>query len=515
MPRTPPPRRAAPRPAPRPARQAAAPGRTTAAGRDPRALAQAALAARRWAEAAGHLEAALRRQPDDAGLLHALAQARFASGQGAKALTALEAACAARPRDSRLHYDRAQLLRSLGRPAEQVLAAVQAARAAAPEAQAPALLAAELLVETKRPAEAVDLLAPLAAARPDAPDLALPYGAALLAAGLPDEALTPLQVAAGAPGATGAFALHNRATCLADLGQVAESEAAAQAALARLPELAGALWHLGLCALDRGDPARAAERFAAARRANPQMGLAAAYHAAVLSLAAPDAPPPEAVAAWRQAERLDPDQAALREAVALVKETEAREGARPALFGFKPSLLRHALAAAPTHGLHCEFGVYTGRSLRLLAETRPPETCGGWHGFDSFAGLPEGWLPDEGAGAYSTGGRLPEMPPGVALHVGWFADTLPPLLARTPEPLAFANIDCDIYASTVDVLTALAGRLVPGSVLVFDEYFAYPGWRAHEYRAFQELVAARGLRYRTLALSPFTRQAALRIEAGA
>ena len=77
---------------------------------------------------------------------------------------------------------------------------------------------------------------------------------------------------------------------------------------------------------------------------------------------------------------------------------------------------------------------------------------------------------------------------------------------------AFANIDCDIYSSTRTVLEALAPRLGPGSILVFDEYFAYPGWRDHEYRAFQEFAAARRLAFSYLALSPFTRQATLRIE---
>ncbi|WP_162906697.1 class I SAM-dependent methyltransferase [Algihabitans albus] len=466
------------------------------------------MSGRQWAKACGHLEAALRQRPDDPGLLRALAQSRFAAGQAEPALRALEAACAARPTDSPLQYDRAQLLRRLGR-AEAALAAAQAAWKAAPKADEPALLLAELLVEAKRAAEAVDLLTPLSAVKPRDPELSLAFGAALLAAGLPDEALIPLEVAASLPGPKGAFALHNRATCLADLGRIDASAAAAEAALARLPELAGPLWHLGLCAVDRGDRTEAAARFAAAERANPQMGLAAAYHAALLQLTGQSA----ATEAWRRAERLDPAQTALREAVSHYLETEKREDAAPAIFGFKPSLLRFALAQAPQHGLQCEFGVFTGRSLRLLAETRPAASFGDWHGFDSFEGLPEAWLPDEGAGAYSTRGRLPEMPAGVHLHIGWFAETLQSFMETTSEPLAFANIDCDIYSSTVDVLDALSQRLTVGTVLVFDEYFAYPGWRAHEYKAFQELVERRGLRYHTVALSPFTRQAAIRIEA--
>ena len=469
--------------------------------------ARQAMAARRWREACEHLEAALSQRPGDPAVLRNLAQSRFASGQAEPALRALEAACATAPDHSPLHYDRAQLLRRLGR-VEAALSAAETAQATAPEAPAPALLLAELLVETKRSAEAVDLLSPFFATNPEDPQVSLAFGATLLAAGLPDEALSPLEVAASQPGPPGAFALHNRATCLADLGEIDASVAAAEAALAKLPGLPGPQWHLGLCALDRGDRPDATARFAAARRANPRMALATAYHAALLQLNEQD----DATKAWQEAEGLDPDQSALHEAVTYHQETSRREGAAPAIFGFKPSLLRFALAQAPDQGLHCEFGVFTGRSLRLLAETRPTPP-GGWHGFDSFEGLPEAWLPDEGAGAYSTRGRLPEMPEGVHLHAGWFAETLPGFLKTTSAPLAFANIDCDIYASTADVLQALTGRLTVGTVLVFDEYFAYPGWRDHEYKAFRELVEQRGLQYRTLALSPFTRQAAFRIEA--
>ncbi len=53
----------------------------------------------------------------------------------------------------------------------------------------------------------------------------------------------------------------------------------------------------------------------------------------------------------------------------------------------------------------------------------------------------------------------------------------------------FLHIDCDIYDSTRVVFEHLENRLVPGSVIVFDEYFNYPGWQQHEFRAFQEFIA--------------------------
>ncbi len=45
----------------------------------------------------------------------------------------------------------------------------------------------------------------------------------------------------------------------------------------------------------------------------------------------------------------------------------------------------------------------------------------------------------------------------------------------------------------------LADGFGPGTVILFDEHFNYPGWRDHEYKAFQEFVASRSLRCRYLA----------------
>jgi hypothetical protein len=50
----------------------------------------------------------------------------------------------------------------------------------------------------------------------------------------------------------------------------------------------------------------------------------------------------------------------------------------------------------------------------------------------------------------------------------------------------------------VTVLRTLSPRLKPGAVLVFDEYFNYPNWQRHEWRAFQEFVRDAGMSYRYL-----------------
>jgi hypothetical protein len=102
----------------------------------------------------------------------------------------------------------------------------------------------------------------------------------------------------------------------------------------------------------------------------------------------------------------------------------------------------------------------------------------------------------------------------VRLNVGWFDETLPRFLATESEPAAFVHIDCDIYESTQVVFDLLAPRIVPGTVIVFDEYFNYPGWQQHEFRAFQDFVARERRRYEYIGFSAERGHVALRIVHG-
>jgi hypothetical protein len=159
------------------------------------------------------------------------------------------------------------------------------------------------------------------------------------------------------------------------------------------------------------------------------------------------------------------------------------------------ALLAFALSRAPAAGLVLEFGVEKGASLRHLARLTQRTV----RGFDSFEGLPGDWGgTKEAKGAFDLKGRLPKVPANARLHVGWFDATLPAFLAAEPAPCALIHIDCDIYLSTAVVFRQLAGRVRAGTVIVFDEYFNYPGWRDHEYKAFQEFIAESGLSYRYL-----------------
>jgi tetratricopeptide (TPR) repeat protein len=166
-----------------------------------------------------------------------------------------------------------------------------------------------------------------------------------------------------------------------------------------------------------------------------------------------------------------------------------------------------AIEHAKLSGLVLEFGVYNGKSIRRIAE-RLTDTV---HGFDSFEGIPESWN-DEPSGSYSAEGVLPEVPSNVVLHQGWFDDTLPPFVSTHTEPIKLLHIDCDLYSSTKTVFNHLHQQIVPGTVIVFDEFIGYKSWQQDEFKAFTEASSAYSWEYELLTFSFVTKQAALIIK---
>ncbi|HBI15678.1 MAG TPA: hypothetical protein DDY20_09225 [Desulfobulbaceae bacterium] len=154
-------------------------------------------------------------------------------------------------------------------------------------------------------------------------------------------------------------------------------------------------------------------------------------------------------------------------------------------------VLSRCLDEAAVDGLYLEFGVYSGTTINFIASRVQAAV----HGFDSFEGLPEQWgnVP---AGKFTRHGDLPEVRENVSLHVGLFDKTLPGFLEAHAENAAFIHIDSDLYSSAKTVLALLRPRIVPGTVIVFDEFFNYPGWQEHECRAFLEFISASGLSFR-------------------
>ena len=157
--------------------------------------------------------------------------------------------------------------------------------------------------------------------------------------------------------------------------------------------------------------------------------------------------------------------------------------------------------------LICEFGVFTGNSINHIASLTDNKV----YGFDSFEGLPEQWREGYGKGHFSVT-SLPKVRPNVVLIKGWFDKTLPEFIKEHGEPIGFLHLDADLYSSTKTVFNLLGSRIGKGCIIVFDEYFNYPGWKEGEYKAFQEFISESGLGYEYIGYNRVREQVAVLIK---
>ena len=178
----------------------------------------------------------------------------------------------------------------------------------------------------------------------------------------------------------------------------------------------------------------------------------------------------------------------------------------PKLYWQKDDGFKYAFENATIDGLIMEFGVASGFSIRKLASMTEQEI----HGFDSFEGLPESWI-QLPKGAFNLGGKPPSAPKHVIFHVGLFSETLSLFLEKHVGAVKFLNIDCDLYSSTKVVFELLESRIMSGTIIFFDEYFGFPGWRNHEFKAFQEAVDRNNWSYEYLAINLFRQQSVIKI----
>ncbi|MFD9660699.1 class I SAM-dependent methyltransferase [Rhodococcus sp. NPDC059968] len=172
--------------------------------------------------------------------------------------------------------------------------------------------------------------------------------------------------------------------------------------------------------------------------------------------------------------------------------------------------LRYGLSQVEVEGLALEFGVASGTTLRIIVE-QLKDAEHEVFGFDVFSGLPQTWRTGFPAGEFAQE-KLPQVR-GAQLVPGLFEDTLAGFLEKHPGPVSFVHLDADLYSSTKSVLDRLEHRLVAGTVIVFDEFFNFPGWQEHEYLAWTEFVDRTGIGFEYLSYTANHEQVVARITA--
>lgn len=166
------------------------------------------------------------------------------------------------------------------------------------------------------------------------------------------------------------------------------------------------------------------------------------------------------------------------------------------------------LLQADAMGAIVEFGCYIGTTSlfirRLLNHYNRTDE---FHVYDSFEGLPDKTVADMSVvGDQFVTGELKvsrkqfvehfrkahlQLP---VIHKGWFSDMQP---SDVPDGIMFAFLDGDYYDSIRDSLRLIAPKLLPGAVILIDDYAseALPGAA----KAADEWARARGYGIRSMA----------------
>jgi len=159
--------------------------------------------------------------------------------------------------------------------------------------------------------------------------------------------------------------------------------------------------------------------------------------------------------------------------------------------------------------LFLEFGVFKGTSINLFAKYLFGKKLEIF-GFDSFEGLEEEWITDEynPVGTFSLNKKVPKVLKNVNIIKGKVQTTLENFLkAHKNKKIIFVHMDMDTYTPTKYVLSKIKPFLQKGSIILFDEFYGFPNWQLHEYKAFKEEFIEKDYKY----IAFGTRQIAIEI----
>ena len=147
--------------------------------------------------------------------------------------------------------------------------------------------------------------------------------------------------------------------------------------------------------------------------------------------------------------------------------------------------------------LFLEFGVFEGESINTFSKILKTKNLEIF-GFDSFEGLEEDWNMNEynPIGTFSLNKKKPKVKDNVKLIQGKVQDTLEEFLKTNKgKKIIFSHLDMDTFTPTKFTLEKIKPFLTKGSILLFDQFYGYPNWQQHEYKAFKEVFKDEEYKY--------------------
>jgi len=154
--------------------------------------------------------------------------------------------------------------------------------------------------------------------------------------------------------------------------------------------------------------------------------------------------------------------------------------------------------------LFLEFGVYKADSINFFSKFLSPHGLE-IYGFDSFEGLEEDWVSNEfyPAGTFTLNKKTPKVLKNVRIIKGKVQNTLENFLKeKANKKIIFTHMDMDTYQATKFALNKIKPFLIKGSIILFDNFYNFPNWQQHEYKAFTEELSEKEFKYIAFSESP-------------
>jgi O-methyltransferase len=158
-----------------------------------------------------------------------------------------------------------------------------------------------------------------------------------------------------------------------------------------------------------------------------------------------------------------------------------------------------------------EFGVFEGESIEYWVNLNNNENSR-FYGFDSFEGLPQDWQNFSGImkkSHFDLKGKIPNIDDERLIFIkGLFQDKLELFLKNyNPINKLVIHLDCDLYSSTLYVLTQLHNNLKKGTILIFDEFNTV----ICEFRALEDYCSAFMKYYKIIGSTKYFNRLAIEI----
>jgi len=139
------------------------------------------------------------------------------------------------------------------------------------------------------------------------------------------------------------------------------------------------------------------------------------------------------------------------------------------------NLFYFAKYASQLKGAYAEVGTYAGGTARIITEAAPEKK---FYTFDSFEGIkridkkfdrPHFKDAFDHDGLEKTAREVLSSCKNVEIIKGWFPNSFH-LLDLQNKKFCFVHADADVYPSTKAICEVFFPRLVPGGIIIFDDY---------------------------------------------